>query len=278
MTRISRIGAFAAAFVFSPALMQGVSAQDKSSEKAQSQAGATGATGAIKADPIPQELRRAFEGVVRDYLLKNPAVIREAMQVLQAREEAEKQAATWLAMKQYRSELLQNANSPVGGNPKGDITIVEFFDYNCGYCKRVVPTVAAVLRNDPNVRVVYKEFAILGPQSVVAARAALAAKRQGKYHEFHVALMSAERADENSVAATARALGLDYAQLVKDMGDPAIEEQLERNYRLATAIGINGTPAFVIGDRLVPGAVDEAAMMEIIATERAKMKAAPEGN
>jgi protein-disulfide isomerase len=278
VTRIFRIGAFAAAFVFSPALMQGVSAQDKSSEKAQSQAGATGATGAIKADPIPQELRRAFEGVVRDYLLKNPAVIREAMQVLQAREEAEKQAAASLAMKQYRSELLQNANSPVGGNPKGDITIVEFFDYNCGYCKRVVPTVAAVLRNDPNVRVVYKEFAILGPQSVVAARAALAAKRQGKYHEFHVALMSAERADENSVAATARALGLDYAQLVKDMGDPAIEEQLERNYRLATAIGINGTPAFVIGDRLVPGAVDEAAMMEIIATERAKMKAAPKGN
>ena len=278
MTRIFRIGAFAAAFVFSPALMQGVSAQDKSPEKAQSQAGATGATGAIKADPISPELRRAFEGVVRDYLLKNPAVIREAMQVLQAREEAEKQAAASLAMKQYRSELLQNANSPVGGNPKGDITIVEFFDYNCGYCKRVVPTVAAVLRNDPNVRVVYKEFAILGPQSVVAARAALAAKRQGKYHEFHVALMSAERADENSVAATARALGLDYAQLVKDMGDPAIEEQLERNYRLATAIGINGTPAFVIGDRLVPGAVDEAAMMEIIATERAKMKAAPKGN
>jgi protein-disulfide isomerase len=111
-----------------------------------------------------------------------------------------------------------------------------------------------------------------------ASHAALAAKRQGKYHEFHVALMSAEQADENSVAATARALGLDYAQLVKDMGDPAIEEQLERNYRLATAIGINGTPAFVIGDRLVPGAVDEAAMMEIIATERAKMKAAPQGN
>lgn len=272
MTRIFRIGAFAAALAFSPALMQGVSAQDKSPEKAQGQIGAT------KADPIPPELRRAFEGVVRDYLLKNPAVIREAMQVLQAREEAEKQAAASQAMKQYRAELLQNADSPVGGNPKGDITIVEFFDYNCGYCKRVAPTVAAVLRNDPNVRVVYKEFAILGPQSIVAARAALAAKRQGKYHEFHVALMSAEQADENSVAATARALGLDYAQLVKDMADPAIEEQLERNYRLATAIGINGTPAFVIGDRLVPGAVDEAAMMEIIATERAKIKVAPKSN
>jgi len=166
----------------------------------------------------------------------------------------------------------------VGGNPKGDITVVEFFDYNCGYCKRVAPTVSAVLNNDPNVRIVYKEFAILGPQSLVAARAALAAKRQGKYHEFHDAMMSAEQADGDSVTATARALGLDYEKLVKDMEDPKITEQLERNYRLATALGINGTPAFVIGDRLVPGAVDETTMMEIIAAERAKLKTAPKAN
>ncbi|MFT5489349.1 MAG: protein-disulfide isomerase [Paracoccaceae bacterium] len=262
MINILRTGAFAVALAVSPALVTVASAQEK----------------AVKADPLPPELRSAFEGVVRDYILKNPALIREAMQLLQAREEAEKQAAATAALKQYRGELLQNANSPVGGNPEGDITVVEFFDYNCGYCKRVAPTMAAVVKNDPNVRVVYKEFAILGPQSIVAARAALAAKRQGKYHEFHVALMSADQADENSVAATARSLGLDYAKLVKDMEDPAISEQLERNYRLATAIGINGTPAFVIGDRLVPGAVDEAAMMEIIADERAKMKAAPAGN
>tara|TARA_R110002110_G_scaffold2863_6_gene14444 strand:+ start:2746 stop:3591 length:846 start_codon:yes stop_codon:yes gene_type:complete len=256
-----RIGILAAALACSPVLLPAASAQDKA--------------GATTADPIPPELRRAFEGVVRDYLLKNPAIIREAMEVLQAQEEAEKQAAAAQALKQYRAELLQNADSPVGGNPKGDITVVEFFDYNCGYCKRVAPAVAAVLRNDPNVRVVYKEFAILGPQSIVAARAALAAKRQGKYREFHDAMMSAEQADADSVTATARALGLDYAKLVKDMEDPAINAQLERNYRLATALGINGTPAFVIGDRLVPGAVDETALMEIIAAERAKMKAAP---
>lgn len=268
MIHILRTGAFAVALAVSPALVTAAAAQDKAPEKAQ----------ATKADPLPPELRSAFEGVVRDYILKNPAIIRDAMQLLQAQEEAEKQAAAAAALKQYRGELLQNAHSPVGGNPKGDITVVEFFDYNCGYCKRVAPTVAAVLKNDPNVRVVYKEFAILGPQSIVAARAALAAKRQGKYHEFHVALMAAEQADENAVAATARALGLDYAKLVKDMQDPAINEQLERNYRLATAIGINGTPAFVIGDRLVPGAVDERAMMEIIADQRAKMKAAPAGN
>jgi len=138
--------------------------------------------------------------------------------------------------------------------------------------------VAAVVKNDPNVRVVYKEFAILGPQSVIAARAALAAKRQGKYHEFHDALMTAEQADAHSVSAIAKELGLDEDKLARDMQDPAIVAQLERNYRLATAIGVNGTPAFVIGDRLVPGAVDEQAMMEIIANERAKMKAAPAGN
>ncbi len=264
MIRNFRIGFVAAALVCSPVFMQSVSAQDKAP--------------AAKAGAIPAEQRRAFEGVIREYLLKNPAIIREAMQVLQAQEEAEKQAAAAQALKQYRPELLQNADSPVGGNPKGDITVVEFFDYNCGYCKRVAPTVSAVLNNDPNVRIVYKEFAILGPQSLVAARAALAAKRQGKYLEFHDAMMSAEQADGDSVTATARALGLDYEKLVKDMEDPKITEQLERNYRLATALGINGTPAFVIGDRLVPGAVDETTMMEIIAAERAKLKTAPKAN
>jgi protein-disulfide isomerase len=263
-----RIGAVAATLVFSavvsPALVQGVSAQS--------------GVQLAEAASVSPEQRSAFEGVIRDYLLKNPAIIREAMQVLQAQEEAEKQAAAAQALKQYRSELLQNAGSPVGGNPTGDVTVVEFFDYNCGYCKRVAPTVNAVLTSDPNVRIVYKEFAILGPNSIVAARAALAAQRQGKYGEFHDALMSAEQADADTVAEAARALGLDYEKLVKDMEDPKITEQLERNYRLATALGINGTPAFVIGDRLVPGAIDEAAMMEIIAAERAKTKAAPKGN
>lgn len=265
MIRIIRIGVVAAALAVAPVLAPTVSAQDAGNK-------------ATKADPLPPELRSAFEGVVRDYILKNPEIIREAMQLLQAQEEAAKQAAATAALKEYKDELLTNADAPVGGNPKGDITIVEFFDYNCGYCKRVAPTVSAVLKNDPNVRVVYKEFAILGPQSVIAARAALAAKRQGKYHEFHVALMSAEQADADSVAAIAKELGLDEAKLARDMQDPAVVAHLDRNYRLATAIGINGTPAFVIGDRLIPGAIDEVAMTEIIAEQRARMKAAPAAN
>jgi protein-disulfide isomerase len=233
-----------------------------------------GVSSASAQDVSPAQ-RSAFEGVIRDYLLKNPVVIREAMQVLQQREKAEKQALAARALKQYRSELLHDVSSPVGGNPKGDITIVEFFDYNCGYCKQVAPAVNATLKNDPNVRIVYKDFAILGPESVFAARAALAAKRQGKYREFHEAMMAAERADAGAVNALAAQLGLDLEKLLKDMQDPAITRILERNYQLASALNINGTPAFVIGDRLVPGAVDAAALAEIIAKERAKLKAAP---
>ena len=264
MPRVFCVGAFAAALGLSAPVFPSAVAQEKGQNLGL----------ATEARPISPELRGALEGVVRDYLLKNPAIIGEAMQALKAQAEAKKQDAAAQALKQHRDELLQNAHSPVAGNPKGDITVVEFFDYNCGYCKPVALTVAALLNDDPNVRVVYKEFPILGPQSMVAARAALAAKRQGKYHEFHVAMMSSVRADQNSVAEMARDLGLDYEKLVKDMKDPAINEQLERNYRLARAIGIHGTPAFVIGDRLVSGAIDGRGMMKIIAEERAEMKAA----
>jgi protein-disulfide isomerase len=222
---------------------------------------------------ISSERRIAFENIIRDYLMKNPIVISEAMQVLQQREEAERQASSARALKDQRTELLHDPSSPVGGNPRGDITIVEFFDYNCGYCKNVTQVVNATLKSHPNVRMVYKEFAILGPESILAARAALAAGRQGKYLEFHDAMMSAERADANTVSVLSQALGLDEAKLLKDMQDPEITEILERNYQLAEMLGINGTPAFVIGERLIPGAVDEAALADIIATEREKMKA-----
>lgn len=228
---------------------------------------------AVSAQEITDAQRNAFEGVIRDYLLKNPAIIREAMQILQQREEEAKQLAAARAVKEREDDLLRDVTSPVGGNPDGDITIVEFFDYNCGYCKRVAPAVAETLANDKKVRIVYKEFAILGQESVFAARAALAAKRQGKYHEMHEALMSAERADAEAVVALSQQLGLDRKKLLKDMQDPAITKILERNYQLANALGINGTPAFVIGERMIPGAVDAAGMAEIIAQERAKKKA-----
>ena len=227
---------------------------------------------AAQDNAVSPDQRKAFEGVIRDYLLKNPAIIREAMQALQQREEEEKQAKATRALKEYSGELYHDASSPVGGNPKGDVTIVEFFDYNCGYCKRVAPTIRALLKQDPNIRIVYKEFAILGPQSLIAARAALAAQRQGKYHEFHNALMSAAKLDAGSIAALSKRLGLDQDKWLEDMEDPGIARMIRRNSQLANVLGINGTPAFIIGERLIPGAVDLDALTEIVKSERAKRK------
>ncbi len=223
------------------------------------------------ASAVTPEQRKAFKGVIKDYLLKNPIIIREAIQALQAQEEAAKQAQAAAALKTHKDQLFYDKTSPVAGNPKGDITVVEFFDYNCGYCKRVTPTLKAVMEKDPNLRVVYKEFAILGPQSITAARAALAAQKQGKYKEFHEGLMMGQ-SDENSIAALTNLLGMDYSKLRKDMADPKIQQVLQKNYQLATTLGINGTPAFVIGERLFPGAIGEAALTQIIREERAKLK------
>lgn len=221
--------------------------------------------------PVTPEQRKMFEGVIKDYLLKNPVIIREALQALQVQEEDAKQARASTVLKTHKDQLFYDKTSPVAGNPKGDITIVEFFDYNCGYCKRTALTLKAVMKQDPNVRVVYKEFAILGPQSIIAAKAALAAQKQGKYKEFHEGLMMGQ-SDENSISALTNLLGMDYKKLRKDMTDPEIQQVLQKNYQLAITLGINGTPAFVIGERLVPGAVGVAALTQIIKEERAKLK------
>jgi protein-disulfide isomerase len=221
--------------------------------------------------PVTPEQRKIFEGVIKDYLLKNPVIIRQAIQTLQAQDEAAKLAQASAALKTHKDQLFYDKTSPVAGNLKGDITIVEFFDYNCGYCKRAAPTLTAVMKQDPNVRVVYKELAILGAQSITAAKAALAAQKQGKYKEFHEGLMMGQ-SDENSISALTNLLGMDYKKLRKDMTDPKIQQVLQKNYQLATTLGIKGTPAFVIGERLVPGAIGMAALIQIIKEERAKLK------
>jgi protein-disulfide isomerase len=157
----------------------------------------------------------------------------------------------------------------VGGNPSGDITLVEFFDYNCPYCRRVAPTVTDLIEDDPNLRLVYKEFPILGPGSQFAARAALASRAQGKYSEFHETLMNAGRqVNEDSVIEIAREVGLDVDRLAQDMEDPAIEAAIARNLALANTLGITGTPSFVIGDEIVPGAVDRATLEGLITQAR----------
>ena len=210
----------------------------------------------------------AIEKIVRNYLMKNPVVIREAMQALQAEELKEKQERAVNQMKELRSEILSDPGSPIGGNAKGDISIVVFFDYNCGYCKQTLPQLQSISEKDPLVRIVFKEFPVLGPPSWLAAKAALAAGRQGKYVEFHHALMTAENTSEDSIKSISKTLGLDYTKLQKDMADPQIDENLARIQRLAGSLDINGTPAYIIGDQIIPGAIDAASLTNILAAQR----------
>ncbi len=213
-----------------------------------------------------------IEGAIHQYLLEHPAVIIEAVEVLRAREQADKVAGARDQIGLRRESLINDPTSPVAGNPEGDVTVVEFFDYHCGYCKRVLGDMLVLLDDDADVRIVYKEFPILGPQSVTAARIALAAHRQdpAKYMEFHVALMASRaRLNEDRALQMAREMGFDVDGLKAAMNSDEVSRVIQTNIELARALGINGTPSFVIGDELIPGAVSLDTLKELIARARA---------
>ncbi len=202
------------------------------------------------------EVKRLALEAIRE----NPQIIMEAVAILQAREEEAARSATAQVLSEQRLMLEQDPNAPVIGNPEGDVTLVEFFDYNCPYCKRAAPDVKTLLEFDDNVRIVYREWPILGEGSVFAARAALAARNQGKYEEFHWAMMELNgRAEEASVLRVATGLGIDIDRLKADMQSEDVEEHIQTSMNLASLLGFNGTPSWVIGDNLVPGlvAIDE---------------------
>ena len=195
----------------------------------------------------------------------------EALGVLREREQAAESERARISIAAHREELVNDPASPVVGNPNGDVTLVEFFDYHCAYCKRVLKDVMTMLDDDPGLRIVFKEFPILGPDSIVAARAALASRNQdpGKYLEFHAALMSTRgRLTQSRILAIARDVGFETERLVTDMDSPEVTAMLERNLALAGALGINGTPTFVIGDHLIPGAIDLDALKQLVALAR----------
>lgn len=195
-----------------------------------------------------------FEERVRRYLLENPEVIAEAIERLQEKRRVAERNEVQSIITARANELLRDPASPVGGNPDGDVTIVEFFDYNCPYCRKMGPVMVELEQSDPNLRIVYKEFPVLGPNSTAAAKVALAAHRQGKYDEYHKTMMHAQgAADEASALKLAEELGLDMERLKEDMSDPEIEAAINRNLALAQELRINGTPTFVIGEEIVPG-------------------------
>ena len=212
-----------------------------------------------------------IEETVHDYLLSHPDVMIEVFDILRARQEAGQAEQTRQTVAARREALFNDPAAPVAGNPDGDVTLVEFFDYRCTYCKRVLPTVIAALEEDPGLRIVYKEFPILGPESVVAARVALAAHRQApdRYLALHTALMASRgRLTETNALEIAREFGFDVARIAADMGSPEIDRIIERNNALAQELGINGTPGFVIGDRVIPGAIDLDTLRRLIAEAR----------
>ena len=213
----------------------------------------------------------AFEKLIRDYLLRNPEIIVEAMQVLRGREKAETRLQQEKILAHMKQDIYEDPSAPIGGNPKGDVTIVEFFDYNCGYCKKVHPTVVKLLKSDSKIRHVYKEFPILGNSSVIAARIALAAwdLDKSKYSDFHAALMQSQGGlSESKILRIAKKFGFDEAKLKIAMKDPKIEASIRKNHAIAQALNITGTPAFIIGNQVIPGAISAETMKKIISEVR----------
>lgn len=221
------------------------------------------------AQSLSDAQRRDVETIVRDYIMKNPEVIIEAVEQLRNREKVEAEERAKKALVANRSRIFEDPTSPVVGNPKGDVTVVEFFDYSCGYCKAVQADVSRLVKDDRNLRLVFKEFPILGPGSVVASKAALAARMQGKYAEMHDALMEHRgQFDEATVLRYARSVGADPDRLKKDMESPEVKAILEANHALAEELNIRGTPGFIFGDELVPGAIKYEEMKRLVAAVR----------
>ena len=224
---------------------------------------------------ISPEERTKIETVVHEYLLKKPEVLVEALQILQRKqyEQAEQTVKqTQQVATNFATQLFHQKTDPVAGNPNGKITVVEFFDYQCPHCVDMAPVIANVIKNNPEVRFVFKEFPIRGPMSELAAKAALAANKQGHYYKFSHALLSTNQPlTEDSIMQIAKASDVNVPQMKKDMNDKVVADELKDNMKLAQDLKLFGTPAFFIGKttgtskiEYVPGQVDAKQLQKLI--------------
>jgi protein-disulfide isomerase len=198
------------------------------------------------------------ERTVRDYLTKNPEVLVEMTNELDKRQAAEQEAQQKKAISENADAIFRSPVSHVAGNPNGDVSLVEFFDYNCGYCRKAMPDVIKLVNDDGKIRLVLKELPIFGEDSEAAAKLALASNKQGKYFEMHQKLFSEPgKADNEKALRVAKELGLDVDQLQKDAEDPDIKKGLDQAKELAQKLNLQGTPLYLIGDRVLPGAPDD---------------------
>jgi protein-disulfide isomerase len=209
--------------------------------------------------------RPAVERIIRDYLMKNPELLRDVMKELEKRQEAAEEKKREEAIKTHGALLNQSPRGVVVGNPKGDVTLVEFFDYNCGYCRRALTDMLELVKVDPKLKIVLKEFPVLGPSSVDAARVAVAVRMQdkggAKYLEFHRKLFATRgEINRDRALAAAREVGLDMARLERDLQSAEVNATLEESATLADALALSGTPSYVIANEVVPGAIGYAAL------------------
>jgi protein-disulfide isomerase len=215
-------------------------------------------------DTFTAAQRTEIISIIRNALRQDPSILRDAVVSLQADDTARGDAEAHAALAASRDSLVTSAD-PVAGNPKGDVTIVEFFDTRCPYCRRLEPVMADFLAQDRNVRLVYKDLPILGPSSVLGTKALLAAQKQNGYEKLRTAVMKLPPdTTRPMIQAAAEKLGLDWPRLSRDMDEPAIQQRIDANLKLARSLNIQGTPALVVGDQIVPGAVDLSELTKIV--------------
>jgi protein-disulfide isomerase len=236
----------------------------------------TPGAGIAQQTPGPKLNPREVEQIVRKYILDNPEVLLESVRLYQEREKTAQRQRLRDAVAAHQGELYDDPGSPVLGvadQTTDPVTVVAFFDYRCGYCKKVDDNIAK-LASAPGVRVVYKEFPILGPDSVLAAKAALAAAKQGAYHKFHQALMASPSITPDSIERISADLKLDLVRLKKDMQSPEVDTAITKNHELAGALQVQSTPTFVIGKEIISGALTDDAFRAAIEAARNESKIA----
>lgn len=223
----------------------------------------------VRADSFAADQKKEIESIVRSYLLEHPEILREMSEALEAKDRIAEEAVRSKALKENAAAIFKSDTDGIVGNPNGDVTVVEFLDYNCGWCKKSLTEISALIEKDKNVRVVIKEFPIFGAGSEFAAKAAKAAARQGKYWDLHQALFKHDGpVTEEVTLQLAEGVGLDMEKLKADMQDEKIAASISATQALAAAMQFGGTPAFIVDDKVFPGYVPQDALSSAIGEVR----------
>jgi protein-disulfide isomerase len=227
----------------------------------------------VQAQSFSTDQREEIGNIIKDYLLAHPEVMQDVMAELEKRQQVAEAAKHRTAVAENKATLFSSPHQVVLGNPQGSVTMVEFFDYNCGFCKRALPDMLDLVKTDPNLKFVLKEFPVLGEGSVEAAHVAVAVRMQDvtgkKYLEFHQKLLGGRGpADRAHALAAAKEAGFDVARIEKDMNSDEVKKTIDEDMKLADALGVNGTPSYVVGDEVVVGAVGIDALRDKIKAER----------